>query len=203
MSLKTKSILKSESPKEKYALISLNDDNTIPNIALGTWKMADQEAVNSVKEAVGLGYRHIDCAWRYNNEKAVGHALKELFQEKMVTREELFITSKAWNTFHGRELIVEALRESLKNLGLQYLDLFLIHFPTGFKSGTEEAYPKDANGVIIPSKADLIETWKGMEDAVRLGLAKSIGVSNFNVNQLSKILRNATIKPVVNQVFRE
>jgi diketogulonate reductase-like aldo/keto reductase len=161
--------------------------------------MNDRQAYFAVKEAINSGYRHIDTAYRYNNEKGIGNAIKELISQNHIKREDVFITSKVWNNFHSRPLVVEGLKLSLKNLGLEYLDLALVHWPTGFKEG-KNTYPKFSNGSIIPSKAGILETWKGMEDALKLGLAKSIGVSNFNSVQLKRVLDEGEIKPVVNQV---
>jgi diketogulonate reductase-like aldo/keto reductase len=184
-------------------LIRLNNGQLIPNIGLGTWTMDDDQAREAVKEAVSVGYRHIDTAWRYGNEVGVGQALKELFESKQLTRDDMFITSKIWNTFHSRQLAVKGIEESLKNLGLDYLDLALIHWPTGFKAGTDDIYPRRDDGSIMPSDNDIVDTWRGMEDLYRNGLAKSIGVSNFNIRQLERIIRQASIKPSVNQVLIE
>ncbi|CAG2122334.1 unnamed protein product, partial [Medioppia subpectinata] len=125
-----------------------------------------------------------------------------LFDTKQISREEIFITSKVWNTFHSRQLAIQAIKESLNNLGLKYLDLALIHWPTGFKAGTDDIYPRKDDGSLIPSDNDIVDTWRGMEDLYRQGLAKSIGVSNFNIKQLNTILRQGSIKPSVNQFER-
>ncbi|XP_054162254.1 1,5-anhydro-D-fructose reductase-like [Oppia nitens] len=180
-------------------LVQLNNGHYIPAIGLGTWTMDDKEAREAIKMAVKIGYRHVDTAWRYHNEKGVGQALKDLILDKVIARNDIFITTKVWNTFHGRELAVQAIKESLANLGLDYLDLALIHWPTGFKAGTDDIYPRKSDGSIMPSDFSLIDTWKGMEDLFRQGLAKSIGVSNFNIKQLQRVLNEASIKPSVNQ----
>ncbi|CAG2122338.1 unnamed protein product, partial [Medioppia subpectinata] len=125
-----------------------------------------------------------------------------LFDTKQISREEIFITSKVWNTFHSRQLAIQAIKESLNNLGLNYLDLALIHWPTGFKAGTDDIYPRKDDGSLIPSNNDIVDTWRGMEDLYRQGLAKSIGVSNFNIKQLNTILKQGSIKPSVNQFER-
>ena len=182
--------------------IKLNSGNSIPSVGLGTWTMNDTIARQAVKDAISVGYRHIDTAWRYENEKGVGLGIKDLIDEQKIKRENLFITSKVWNTFHGKALAVEAIKESLSNLGLDYLDLALVHWPTGFKSGIDDFYPKHPNGSIIPSDESIEQTWSGMEDLYRQGLAKSIGVSNFNINQLKRLLKVATIKPSLNQVIK-
>ncbi len=165
--------------------------------------MTDSQAYIAVEEAINSGYRHIDTAYFYNNEEGIGTALKNLIAQNRIKREDVFITSKVWNNFHSRPLVVEGLKISLKNLGLEYLDLALVHWPTGFKEGNDP-FPKFSNGSIIPrtwQKDAYLETWKGMEDALKLGLTKSIGVSNFNSVQLKRVLDVAEIKPVVNQVL--
>ncbi|CAG2118885.1 unnamed protein product, partial [Medioppia subpectinata] len=122
-----------------------------------------------------------------------------MFANNTTKRKDLFITSKVWSTFHKRSAVVEALKLSLNNLGLDYLDLALIHWPIALKSGTGYLWPLDENNMTLDEDISVVETWKGMEDAYRLGLAKSIGVSNFNSEQLSRVLKHSFIKPVVNQ----
>merc|ERR1711911_196486 len=146
------------------------------------------------------GYRHLDCALAYQNEHEVGAAIKEKIADGTVSRKDLFITSKLWNTFHSFAAVEQGLRMSLKNLDLEYLDLYLIHWPMGYQENTV-LFPKDENGKFIYHDADFLETWKGMEHCVNLGLVKSIGVSNFNIQQLKRVIDNSSIKPVTNQVI--
>lgn len=117
----------------------------------------------------------------------------------VVFREDLFITSKLWNTYHRPDLVVPALKTTLSNLKTPYLDLYLIHWPFAYKEEGDN-FPKDAEGNLIFSDVDFVDTWKAMEQAVDLGLAKSIGISNFNVAQTQRILDACRIKPVTNQV---
>ena len=120
----------------------------------------------------------------------------------IIKREDLYITAKIWNTFHRRERVIQNLKMSLNEMKLAYVDLTLIHFPLALKEG-DEPFPLDQNHILIPDsmKTDqYLDTWKGLEDALDQGLTKSIGVSNFNVTQLSKLVNNSRIKPVVNQV---
>jgi len=162
----------------------------------------DSQVAQAIKDAIDVGYRHIDTASFYQTEKGIGIALKNAIDSNQVKRDDMFITSKVWNNQHARASVVENIRGSLKTLGLTYLDLSLIHWPTNFKENAGD-YPKFENGSIIPRrnvKHDYLETWKGMEDAHKLGLTKSIGVSNFNARQLQRVLRAAKIKPVINQV---
>lgn len=117
----------------------------------------------------------------------------------MIHREDLFITSKLWNTFHRPDLVIDALKTTLKNLNTPYLDLYLIHWPLAYKEEGDN-FPKDENDKIIFSDVDFVDTWKSMEKAVDEGLTKSIGISNFNAAQTKRILDGARIKPVTNQV---
>lgn len=178
--------------------LTLNTSSKIPIFGLGTWKSKPGEVTEAVKDAIACGYRHIDCALIYGNEPEVGAAIKAKIDDGTVTREDLFITSKLWNTFHRKDLVMPTLTESLKNLGLEYLDLYLIHWPMGYKEGDEKFPTKD--GKTLYSDVDYIETWQAMEEAVEAGLVKSIGVSNFNKNQIERILQIAKIVPANNQV---
>lgn len=135
----------------------------------------------------------------YGNEKEIGKGIREKIQDGTVKREDLFIVTKLWNTFHEREKVVPTCKKSLENFGLDYVDLYLIHWPVAQKLVGElnEEFPF-ANAVGI--EYDYVDTWKGMEECVNQGLARSIGLSNFNSKQLQRVLDAATIKPVMNQV---
>ena len=170
----------------------------MPALGLGTWKSAPDEVGRAVLEAVRAGYRHIDCAWIYGNEAEIGSALKQLFSEGTVTREELWITSKLWNDCHAPEHVEPALRESLRNLGLDALDLYLIHWPVALQKGV--LVPKLAAEMLSLEQAPLAETWRAMEGLVEKGLCRSIGVSNFNVPKLEALLAAARVPPAMNQV---
>ncbi|XP_057668948.1 aldo-keto reductase family 1 member B1-like [Diorhabda carinulata] len=185
----------------RVPLIKLNNGRTIPAFGLGTWKSKPGEVTQAVKDAIDAGYRHIDCAYYYENEAEVGAALKEKIASGVVKREELFITSKLWPSFMRPDLVEPTLKESLKNLCLDYLDLYLIHWPAALKEGGA-LLPKrpDHDVLCVFSDVDYIDTWKAMEEVAKKGLAKSIGVSNFNKRQLERVLENATIKPVNNQI---
>lgn len=117
-------------------------------------------------------------------------------------REELFITSKLWNTFHKPADVIPALKDSLSNLGLDYLDLFLIHWPMGYENGGDKSvnFPKTADGKIIPCPSDYLDTWRELESAVDAGLVRSIGISNFSQAQIQRIIDNCRIKPAVLQI---
>jgi len=136
----------------------------------------------------------------YQNEEEVGAGIKAKIAEGVVKRENLYVVSKLWNTKHRADLVVPSCKKTLSDLGLDYVDLYLIHWPMGYLEDTDQLCPADADGKFIPSKSDFLDTWKEMEKCVQLGLTKSIGLSNFNSEQVSKVLENCTIKPVVNQI---
>ncbi|GLV32462.1 uncharacterized protein CBL_00828 [Carabus blaptoides fortunei] len=178
--------------------IKFSNGYTFPIIGLGTYKSNPGEVEQAIKDAIEVGYRHFDCAYMYGNESEVGAAIREKINDGTVKREDIFVTSKLWNTFHSKELVVPSLKQSLENLGLDYLDLYLIHWPYGFKEGGELIPMIDD----VPqfSDVDYLDTWKGMEECVHLGLTRSIGLSNFNSDQIDRILANSQIAPVNNQV---
>ncbi|KAF8928723.1 NADP-dependent oxidoreductase domain-containing protein [Dissophora ornata] len=174
---------------------TLNTGASIPLVGLGTWQGRENAIKDAVKVALKAGYRHIDTAWIYGNEKEVGEALKE----SNVPREELFITTKLWNNSHRPEDVLPALEVSLKNLGLDYIDLYLMHWPIAFKSGPVPLV-KDEEGKVLLEDVEVIETYKAMEDLIATGKTKAIGVSNFTVKSLEKLLEVAKIVPAANQV---
>uniref|UniRef100_T1J1D6 NADP-dependent oxidoreductase domain-containing protein n=1 Tax=Strigamia maritima TaxID=126957 RepID=T1J1D6_STRMM len=179
--------------------VKLSNDAEIPIIGLGTWKSEPEAVKNAVKDAIDIGYRHFDCALAYENEDQIGDAIKEKIDEGVVVRKDLFITSKAWNTYHPRKLVKDGLKNTLSNLKMEYLDLYLIHWPIAYKEGTE-LFPKDESGKIVTSDVDYLETWKGLEDCCREGMVRNIGLSNFNSVQIQRILDICEIKPVMLQV---
>lgn len=179
--------------------VKLNDGSEIPIFGLGTWKSQPNAVKNAVIDAVKAGYRHIDCAFVYGNENEVGEALAELFKEGVVKREDLFITSKLWNTFHSEHLVKPAITETLKLLKLDYVDLYLVHWPFGYAEG-EGNFPVDKDNKMKLNDVDYVDTWRGMEKIKKEGLAKSIGVSNFNHEQIDRVLSMCEIPPAMNQV---
>ncbi|KAH3890236.1 1,5-anhydro-D-fructose reductase-like [Dreissena polymorpha] len=173
----------------------------MPALGLGTYapKEGDDEVFEAVMAAVKAGYRSLDCAAIYRNERAVGSAIKKHIVQGGIQREDLFITSKLWNTCHRPDLVRASLKKSLDDLGVKYLDLYLIHWPMAYMEG-EEFMPRDENGKVVFSDVDYVDTWKALEDCVDEGLVRNIGVSNFSSRQLQRVLDVARIKPQVNQV---
>lgn len=178
-------------------LIFLNGDQ-LPSIGLGTWLSKKDEVYSAVVEAIQIGYRHIDCAYIYQNEAEIGEALKYVIQSRIVKREDLFITSKLWNSDHAPDRVEAAIRKSLNNLQLDYLDLYLIHWPVAFKAGHEHA--NSVSDLVSLTEIPISYTWQAMEEVLGRGLTKHIGVSNFNITKLKQLLNNCTVKPEVNQV---
>jgi alcohol dehydrogenase (NADP+) len=172
----------------------------MPLLGLGTWKSAPGEVGTAVRKAIRLGYRHIDCASVYGNEAEVGEAIRSAIDAGDVRREELWITSKLWCNAHGRENVEPALRRTLDDLGLAWLDLYLIHWPVPIKPGV--AFPSSGNDLLPPAQVPLADTWKGMEAAVEAGLTRHIGVSNCSSHKLHGLLAHCRIRPEVNQVER-
>ncbi|XP_075066575.1 prostaglandin-E(2) 9-reductase-like isoform X1 [Mixophyes fleayi] len=186
------------------SFLVMNDGQKIPVIGFGTY--APEECPKGLAEeatrvAIEVGYRHIDCAYIYGNEAEVGRAIRAKIADGTVRREDLFYTGKLWSTFHAPALVRPALEESLQNLQLEYMDLFIIHLPLGMKPG-DDPFPMDENGQLIFHHSDLRDTWEAMERCKDAGLARSIGVSNFNRRQLELILNKPGLKykPVCNQV---
>lgn len=183
----------------KVPTIEFYNGKKIPIFGLGTWGSPPGEVAQAVKDAIDAGYRHIDGAHVYENEHEVGEGINAKINEGVVKREDLFITSKLWNTYHRPDYVRRGLEQTLKNLNTPYVDLYLIHWPHAYKEG-DVLFPKDANDQTIFSSVDYVDTWKEMEKAVDDGLAKSIGLSNFNKKQTQRILDSCRIKPVTNQV---
>ncbi|CAF1317504.1 unnamed protein product [Adineta steineri] len=176
----------------------LNNNLEIPQLALGTYATSDEEIINVVETALTVGYRHIDCAWIYGNEKGIGQGLIKQLNKGEIKRSDLYLTSKLWCTFHKSERVRQQCLATINDLQCQYLDLFLIHWPFAFIDKDPSENNRDE--IRLADEIDFIETWKAMELLIDEGLVKSIGLSNFNEEQIERILQICKYKPVVNQV---
>ena len=170
----------------------LNDGNVIPTLGLGTWKSnPPEECTLAITSALRNGLTHLDCASAYANEHVIGKCLSKVFGDEDTSREDVFITSKLWNDRRKPDDVREALEQTLEDLQLEYIDLYLIHWPVCWKRGTV---------LVDDTETSIEECWKTMEQLKREGKVKSIGVSNFNQEQLTKLMKHSEIKPAVNQI---
>lgn len=178
--------------------IELRNGTEMPALGLGTWKSEAGEVYGAVRAALECGYRHIDCAAIYLNEEDVGRALSDAFAAGDAKREDIWITSKLWNDSHAPRDVQPALETTLKKLQLEYLDLYLIHWPVALRRGT--LLPRTPEEFIPLSELPLESTWEAMLQVSSAGLARQVGVSNFNPAKIER-LRTATGQtPAVNQV---
>lgn len=187
---------------EMNTAIPLNTGATIPALGLGTWQSAAGEVKKAVIHAIESGYRHIDCAYCYQNEDEVGEALQDVISRGIVKREDLFITSKLWCTFHTRA--EEGLQKSLDLLKTPYVDLYLMHWPVPMNpNGNHPLFPKLEDGSRdLDRSITHIDTWKNLEKLIQTHpeKVKAIGVANYSVKYLEKLLAKATIIPAANQI---
>ena len=172
----------------------------IPVLGFGTLIPTAAATIAATRDALEAGFRHFDCAERYRNESEVGEALQAGLAAGGIAREEIFVTSKLWNSNHRPERIEGAFDASLKRLQLNYLDLYLIHTPFAFQPGDEQD-PRDQNGnVIYDNGVTLLDTWRAMESLVDRGRCRAIGLSDISLSELLPIYESARIKPAVVEV---
>lgn len=177
-----------------------NNTINMPVLGFGTLIPGATATISATRDALKAGFRHFDSAERYRNEAEVGEALQAGIAAGGLTREDIFVTTKLWNTNHRPERVEPAFEASLKRLQLDYLDLYLIHTPFAFKPG-EEQDPRDEDGnVIYDREVTLLDTWRAMERLVDSGKVKAIGLSDISLDQLRPIYESARIKPAVVQV---
>jgi alcohol dehydrogenase (NADP+) len=172
--------------------------DAMPLLGLGTWLSQPGEVSSAVQHAIRTGYRHIDCAAIYENEPEIGGALSAVINQGAVSRDALWITSKLWNNAHAAEDVRPALEKTLSDLRLEYLDLYLVHWPVALRR--DVVFPRTAQEMVPLDRVPLAGTWAAMEAAVDAGLCRHIGVSNFSVAKLKALQEDARIPPEVNQI---
>ncbi|KAH8388450.1 hypothetical protein KR093_006569, partial [Drosophila rubida] len=181
--------------------LTLNNGKKMPIIGIGTWQASDEEIETAVDAALEAGYRHIDTAPRYGNEQAIGKVLKRWLDAGKVKREELFIVTKLPVIANSPSDVDPIIRKSLADLQLDYVDMFLIHTPFTVVTNEDGSIKRDEEGLMIPDlTTNHAATWIEMEKLVANGLAKSIGVSNFDKEQVARLLKNCKIRPANNQI---
>ena len=185
----------------RYTRIPLNHGTgTLPAAGFGTLIPDPIVTRQAVKQALEVGFRHFDCAERYRNEEAVGDAMREVLQGGVIKREDVFVTTKLWNTNHRPERVRPAFDASCRRLQIDYVDCYVIHTPFAFRPGDEQD-PRDEHGqVIYDSEVTLADTWLALEDLVDGGRCKSIGLSDVTLEKLKEIVAVSRIKPSVVQV---
>lgn len=183
-------------------------NSVMPTVGMGLWKLEKEQAADAVYEAIKIGYRHLDSACDYGNEREVGEGIKRALNDGLCTRDELWVTSKLWNTDHRPEHVRPALQKTLDDLGLEFLDMYLVHFPIALKHVPHETrYPAEwihdpkANTPAMEIDAvPLHETWGAMEELVEAGLVRNIGVCNYNTGLMHDLLAYSRIKPALLQI---
>lgn len=178
--------------------LKFSNNDVMPALGLGTWKSSPGEVKQAVIHAIEIGFRHIDCAAIYKNEAEIGEAISTCIQNGVVKREDLWITSKLWNDAHKTNDVKAGVQSTLKDLGLDYLDLYLIHWPVAFKSGVE--FPENPDAYLPLSEVPIEETWKAMQELQKEGLVRHIGTSNFSKKKLQQLIEVGGQKPEMNQV---
>ena len=180
----------------------------LPKVGFGFWKVEKQSTAEVCRTAIKVGYRHLDCACDYGNEVEVGKGIAKAIGDGVCDREDLWVTSKLWNTYHAADHVRMACEKSLHDLGLEYLDLYLIHFPIAqrfvpFEKNYPPGWffnPNAAHPTIEEARVPISETWQAMEELAKIGLVRNIGICNFGTSQIRDLLTYAHIRPAVLQV---
>ena len=188
--------------------IPVINSKPMPVVGLGYWKVPSSDAASLTVDAIKIGYRHLDCASDYGNESGVGDGIAAAMKQGLCHRDDLWITSKLWNTFHRPEHVKVALKRSMRDLRVDILDLYLIHFPIALQYVPIErrypagwfADPDTTAPRMVPDSVPIQETWHAMEELVEAGLVRSIGVSNFGTSLIRDLLSQCQIRPSVLQV---
>lgn len=188
--------------------LQLDTGHSLPSVGLGFWKIDRGQTADVTVQAMQLGYRHLDCASDYGNEAEVGIGIERALNEGVCQRDDLWVTSKLWNTYHRAAHVGKACRKSLRDLRVDYLDLYLIHFPIALAYVPFEARypagwfydPAAPKPTMIPDPVPIAETWGAMERLVEEGLVRSIGVSNFGTSLIRDLLSHCRIRPAVLQI---
>jgi D-xylose reductase len=188
--------------------IPMGGGKPLPTVGLGFWKIDRAQTAETAVDAIRLGYRHLDCASDYGNEAEVGQGIQKALSLGLCTRDSLWVTSKLWNTFHRKEHVALAVRKSMQDLQVDYLDLYLIHFPIALAFVSPEVRyppgwvhdPEAELPAMRPDPVPIAETWEAMERLVDEGLVKNIGISNFGISLIRDLLSYARICPAVLQV---
>jgi D-xylose reductase len=196
------------SPAQSSSALTLPDGGRFPAVGLGTWKLPKPSAPEVVQTAIKLGYRHLDCACDYGNEREVGAGIAAALKNGLCRREDLWVTSKLWNTYHEPKHVRAACERSLRDLGLDYVDLYLVHFPIALayvpfdvRYPPEWFYdPKAEKPAMKPIDVPYADTWGAMEELQRAGLVKRIGVCNLNISMIRDLLARCSIRPAVHQL---
>jgi D-xylose reductase len=188
--------------------IPVTNSKPMPAVGLGFWKVPNAETANLTVEAIKAGYRLLDCASDYGNEADVGNGIAQIEKQQLCKREDLWVTSKLWNTYHRPEHVKMAAQRSLRDLKLDYLDLYLIHFPIAsqfipFETRYPAGWFADPNATsprMVTDSVPIRETWQAMEELVDAGLVRTIGVSNFGVSLIRDLRTQCRIPPSVLQI---